>query len=190
MEAYQYRILHLASHVSFDELRPLYSLIALSRDASNGDSKGLRAIDFLSLDLNADLVVLSGCNTGRLSSRSGSDGLTSSIMISGVPTVVASLWNVDDEVTANLMEAFYGNLKKGNTKSEALRRAKMELVHSGKSDPFYWGAFVLCGDGGRISLDDTDNKSSKTFSETTAVLCLSSACLVMIIAYWRHRQSS
>jgi len=84
-----------------------------------------QGIDFLSFELNADLVVLSGCNTGRLSSRAELSGMTSTIMLSGVPSVVASLWNVDDEVTAQLMEAFYSYLNAGRGKGESLRNGEI-----------------------------------------------------------------
>ncbi len=151
-DAPEYRILHIAAHVDFDESRPLYSLIVLSPDISREENEGIRAIDFLSFELNADLVVLSGCNTGRLTSRAELSGMTSTIMLSGVPSVVASLWNVDDEVTAQLMEAFYSYLNAGRGKGESLRMAKLEMMKSGRSDPFYWGAFVLCGDAGKMPL--------------------------------------
>ena len=153
-EASEYRILHIAAHVDFDESRPLYSLIVLSPDISRADIRGIRAIDFLSFELNADLVVLSGCNTGRMSSRAELSGLTSTIMLSGVPSVVSSLWNVDDEVTARMMESFYSYLNAGRGKGESLRLAKLDMIRSGRSDPFYWGAFVLCGDAGKMPMSD------------------------------------
>ena len=188
LEASQYRILHLAAHVDYDESRPLYSLIALSNDAGNEESAGLRAIDFLSIDLNADLVVLSGCNTGRLSSRSGLEGMTSSIMISGVPSVIASLWNVDDEVTASLMESFYTYLKKGVGRSEALRRAKQDMIKTGRSDPFYWGAFILCGEGDKVSIGDSHGELAGTPVFISAIAGLSAACILWIIVVRnRHR---
>jgi CHAT domain-containing protein len=169
-EAPEYRILHVAAHVDFDESRPLYSLIVLSPDIATDEKKGIRAIDFLSFELNADLVVLSGCNTGRTSSRAELSGMTSTIMLSGVPSVVASLWNVDDEVTAQMMEAFYAYLNAGRGKGESLRLAKLDMLKSGRSDPFYWGAFVLCGDGGKMSLAMESRSVFGTTSVAQAIL--------------------
>jgi CHAT domain-containing protein len=187
-EASQYRILHLAAHVNFDESRPLYSMIALSNDEDNGGPSGLRAIDFLTIHLNADLVVLSGCNTGRLSSRSGLEGLTSSIMIAGVPSVIASLWNVDDEVTASLMETFYTYLKKGVGRGEALRSAKLDMIKTGRSDPFYWGAFVLCGDDGKISIAELPGESSGTSALILLLVGFSGAFVVCVaVISMRHQ---
>jgi tetratricopeptide (TPR) repeat protein len=188
LEASQYRILHLAAHVDFDESRPLYSMIALSNDADDGGSNGLRAIDFLSIHLNADLVVLSGCNTGRLSSQSGSVGMTSSIMISGVPSVIASLWNVDDEVTASLMETFYTYLKNGAGRAEALRNAKLDMIKSGRSDPFYWGAFVLCGDCGKIAIEDVPDQPPVKVALIPTLVGFSAASVVLIILFWREHK--
>jgi CHAT domain-containing protein len=163
-------------------------LIALSNEAGDGGSSGLRPIDFLSIDLNADMVVLSGCNTGRLSSRSGFEGMTSSLMISGVPSVIASLWNVDDEVTASLMESFYTYLKNGVRKGEALRRAKLDMIKTGRSDPFYWGAFILCGDGDKISIADSRSDLAGTSVLISAIVGFSAACILwIIVGRNRHR---
>ena len=189
LEASQYRILHLAAHVDFDEARPLYSLIALSNDAHNESSMGLRAIDFLSLDLNADLIVLSGCKTGRLSGEAGLDGMTSTIMISGVPSVIASLWNVDDEVTASLMEKFYTYLKNGFHRSEALRRAKIDMIKTGHSDPFYWGAFVLWGDGDKILTRDLSDEPANTKLLTIAIGGILIVCFCCVYTLIRRRIS-
>ena len=188
LEASKYRILHIAAHVDFDESRPMYSLIALSNDAGDAGLNGLRAIDFLSIDLNADLVVLSGCKTGRLSIGSGLDGMTSSIMISGVPSVIASLWNVDDEVTASLMESFYTYLKKGLGRGEALKSAKLDMIRTGRSDPFYWGAFVLCGDDGIILTGDSHGELAGAFSLLTAIVGFAAAGIVSIIVFSRRHR--
>jgi len=172
-----YRIIHIAAHVEFDESRPLYSLIQLSPDRSSPHAAGLRAINFLSMELNAELVVLSGCNTGRVSSGTDLSGMTSSIVLSGVPTVVASLWNVDDEVTAQLMESFYSYLAAGHPKGESLRLAKLDMMRGGRSDPFYWGAFVLCGDGGGIALDGED---MHTRSASSGVYALVGSLMILL----------
>jgi len=108
------------------------------------------SISFLSIDLNAHLVVLSGCNTGRISPSAGLPGMTSAIILSGVPNVISSLWNVDDEVTAQLMESFYANLRSGIGVRDALKKAKLDMIRSGKSDPFYWGAFILTGNNEKV----------------------------------------
>jgi CHAT domain-containing protein len=186
-QAPDYRILHIAAHVEFDEARPLYSLIVLSPDRPGPQAGGLRAINFLSMELNAELVVLSGCNTGRVSPGADQSGMTSSIVLSGVPTVVASLWNVDDEVTAQLMESFYSYLTSRHSKGESLRLAKLDMLHGGRSDPFYWGAFVLCGDGGEIALD---GEGLQPHTEAVGVFTIVGSLMILLCAvalFRRHR---
>jgi hypothetical protein len=77
-------------------------------------------------------------------------GLTRAFFFAGTPTVVASLWNVDDEATALLMEHFYTYLGQGMGKAAALRQAQLEVMED-YPDPYYWAGFVLSGDGGKVS---------------------------------------
>ena len=185
-----YRILHIAGHVDFNDSRPLYSLIELSPDIALSERVGIRAIDFLSLDMNAELVVLSGCNTGRIASGTGFSGLTSTVMLSGVPSVISSLWNVDDDVTSQLMEGFYTYLKAGCGKGEALRKAKLDLMRSKKSDPFYWGAFVLCGDGGKMVLEEEPHYVSAIGIVVYGLIVVVLMVLVFLLIVGSHRRSA
>jgi CHAT domain-containing protein len=96
------------------------------------------------------MVVLSGCNTGlgKLRRGEGLMSMTRAFLYAGVPSIVVSLWPVDDESTALLMKYFYDYLRIGNKKSTALQKAKIQLINSTgwKRNPFYWGPFVLMGD--------------------------------------------
>jgi CHAT domain-containing protein len=99
----------------------------------------------------ANLVVLSACETqlGTLSRGDDVVGLTRAFVYAGAPTVVASLWKVDDRATATLMRSFYQHLRAGKGKAEALQAAQAELRSQYEfSDPSYWAAFVLSGDHG------------------------------------------
>ena len=71
--------------------------------------------------------------------------MTRAFLYAGTPSVVASLWRVDDRATAQLMERFYANLRAGNTKSESLQSAQRDMMRT-YPNPYYWGAFVLYGD--------------------------------------------
>ena len=110
----------------------------------------LRLHDVYELELSADLVVLSGCQTalGKELGGEGLVGLTRGFMYAGARSVVASLWQVDDESTAELMKRFYrAMLKEGRRPADALRTAQLELSrHPRWSEPFYWAGFVLQGD--------------------------------------------
>ena len=155
-------VLHFAAHTSVDDQHPWRSCIFLDR-ASVSDSlaaehrvgesaKGepLRASRIAALDLPARLVVLSGCESagGRVLSGEGVLGLTSAFLSAGVPTVVASLWPVDDQTTARLMHMFYELMAEGASAKSALRQSQLQLFQeSTTSHPFYWAGFVLVGDG-------------------------------------------
>jgi CHAT domain-containing protein len=125
--AHDYDILHFAAHTELKQDDPLSSAVLLAK--SNSDNGRLEVRDIFALDLNASLVVLSGCETalGKLSSGDELVGLTRAFIYAGTPSVVASLWKVDDASTAQLMSSFYRNLK-SKTKVESLRQAQLDLI--------------------------------------------------------------
>jgi len=147
-----FRYIHFATHGVFDAERPELSGLALSRvDPAGNPREGiLRLRDIYDLDLGADLVVLSGCQTalGKQIRGEGLLGLTRGFFYAGAPRVVASLWWIDDRATAELMAAFYRGLwKEGLRPAAALRKARLALAHQRRfRDPSYWGGFVLQGD--------------------------------------------
>jgi CHAT domain-containing protein len=103
------------------------------------------------LDLsNADLVVLSACETnlGELSAGDEIVGLNRAFIYAGSPSILASLWSVEDEAMKDLMVAFYSYLDGGHTKGEALRRAQTDMRKNPRTaSPYYWAGFVLTGGG-------------------------------------------
>jgi len=120
-------IIHFASHAELNEDDPLASAIRLAK--SDKEDGRLEVREIFGMDLKASLVVLSACETGlgKLSSGDELVGLTRAFIYAGTPSVVASLWNVEDSSTAQLMASFYKNLKT-MTKVEALRQAQLNLI--------------------------------------------------------------
>jgi CHAT domain-containing protein len=106
--------------------------------------------DIYRLKLNADVVVLSACDTalGREVRGEGLLGLTQGFMYAGAKSLVVSLWKVSDRATAELMTRFYAHLlRDGQSPAEALRNAQVSIASERRwSNPYYWGAFVLIGD--------------------------------------------
>jgi CHAT domain-containing protein/tetratricopeptide (TPR) repeat protein len=147
-----FRYIHFATHGIFDAARPELSGLALSGvDPAGRPREGfLRLRDVYDLDLAADLVVLSGCQTalGKEIRGEGLLGLTRGFLYAGAPRVVASLWWIDDRATAALMAMFYrGMWSEGLRPAAALRKARLSLARQHRfRDPSYWGAFVLQGD--------------------------------------------
>jgi len=123
----KYDVLHFAAHTELSEDDPLSSAILLAKDGK--DDGRLTVKEIFEMELNADLVVLSGCETGlgKLSRGDEMVGLTRAFIYAGTPSVVASLWKVEDSSTAALMGSFYKNLKT-MSKAEALRKAQLELI--------------------------------------------------------------
>jgi CHAT domain-containing protein/Tfp pilus assembly protein PilF len=147
-----HRILHFATHGVIDSERPELSGLVLSLvDARGRPQDGfLRLHDIYNMQLSAELVVLSACSTalGKEIRGEGLIGLTRGFMYAGAPRVVASLWDVEDRATAELMKRFYeGMLVRRLPPSEALRRAQLSLRADARwSHPYYWSAFVIQGE--------------------------------------------
>jgi CHAT domain-containing protein len=145
------RIIHLATHGLLDEYRGLGSAIALAPDSSYKEEVGkvnglLTAEEIFDMKLNADLVVLSACNTGRgRITGDGIIGLSRALISAGVPSVLVSLWSVPDAPTASLMSEFYQNLQKNPDKAQALRQAMLTTMKN-NPNPKNWAAFTLIGE--------------------------------------------
>jgi CHAT domain-containing protein/tetratricopeptide (TPR) repeat protein len=150
-ELASYRIVHIATHGIINNERPELSGIVLSLFDEQGNSQNgfLRLRDIYNLKLPADLVVLSASSTalGKDVKGEGLIGLTRGFMHAGAAGVVASLWKVDDEATAELMKHFYTALfKKGLPPAAALRDAQLELKKYPRwQSPYYWAGFVIQG---------------------------------------------
>ena len=148
----EYRIVHFATHGVLDTERPVLSGLVLSRvDADGRPTEGfLHLHDVYGLSLAADLVVLSGCQTalGREVRGEGLMGLTRGFMHAGAGRVVASLWQVQDLATAELMERFYrAMVVDGSPPAAALREAQLAVRAEARwRDPYFWAGFVLQGD--------------------------------------------
>ena len=144
--------LHVATHGILDATRPERSGLVLSLVDRQGQARDgvLRLNDVFGLSLSAELVVLSGCETGlgRQMRGEGLIGLTRAFMYAGAPRVVSSLWKVDDQATAQLMTRFYRHMLQGGEKpAAALRAAQLELSRDPRwSSPYFWAGFVMQGD--------------------------------------------
>lgn len=147
-----YRIVHFATHGLIDTERPELSglILSLVNDRGLPQDGLLRLHDIFNMRLNADLVVLSACQTalGKEIRGEGLVGLTRGFMYAGAPRVVASLWQVSDLATAQLMRRFYaGMLRRGLSPAAALRAAQLEMAADRRwASPYYWAGFVLQGD--------------------------------------------
>ena len=187
----QYRILHFATHGFFDAKQPELSGLVLSLVDRNGRRvNGFVGLsDIYNLRAPVDLVVLSACRTalGKEVRGEGLVGLTRGFMYAGASTVVASLWKVDDEATAELMKRFYTNmLQHGMTPAAALRAAQNSVRQEPHwHSPYYWGAFTLQGDYHKV-IAASPKRSRPTYF---LILTASLALLLVIFVAWRYRRN-
>jgi CHAT domain-containing protein len=188
----QYAILHFATHGLLDPRRPENSGLVLSTVNRDGQAQdgfvGLQ--DIYELRAPVDLVVLSACQTalGKNVRGEGLMGLTRGFMYAGAASVVASLWKVDDEATAELMKQFYTNmLQKGMTPAAALRAAQNTIRQKPEwSSPYYWAAFTLQGEyrqtiNPRPAVGAIGLRRKMIVGGTLLTL-------LAIIAWWYHRR--
>ncbi|MEL7504361.1 MAG: CHAT domain-containing protein [Cyanobacteria bacterium J06554_6] len=138
------RIIHLATHGLLDPVYGFQSALALA--PGSGEDGLLKTREIINLDLQADLVVLSACDTGRgRLTGDGVIGLARSFIGAGVPSIVVSLWAIPDAPTAKLMTEFYQQLDQGGSKAQALRQAMLETLET-HPHPRNWAAFTLIGE--------------------------------------------
>jgi CHAT domain-containing protein len=147
----EYNILHLATHGFINADKPELSGILLAQDTSGHNDGILYSGEMYNLDINADLIVLSACETGlgRLRKGEGIMGLTRALLYAGSKNIVVSLWPVSDRSTSDLMVSFYLHMlngKKNESYSQWLRKAKLTMIKGRKySHPYFWSPFILVG---------------------------------------------
>lgn len=156
-EASQYGILHLAMHGIVDDQNPEFSSLAFTEDESGLEDNFLHSNEIKQLNLQANLVVLSACETGfgKYQHGEGVVSLGRSFMYAGAPSVVMTLWKINDYSSIFITKLFYENLQKGLPKDEALQKAKQVYLADASgvlSHPAFWAAFVQLGDYKPISV--------------------------------------
>ncbi|MDF1575935.1 MAG: CHAT domain-containing protein [Bacteroidales bacterium] len=155
--AADYNVLHLATHTIMKDDAPLYSLLAFTnaKSADSTEDNRLYAYEIYNMKLNAQMAVLSSCNSGfgKMQKGEGMMSLARGFIYAGCPSIIMTLWQVADKSSSELMTSFYKYLKRGKSKQEAMRHAKidyLELADDLTSNPYFWSGFVVLGDGSPI----------------------------------------
>ena len=189
----QYRIIHIATHGVLDSKRPDLSGLLLSRfDRDGRQTEGFLTLDDIyNLNLAADLVVLSACNTGLGKDVRGEGlvGLVHGFMYAGTSRVVASLWKVDDDATARLMADFYREMfREGKSPSASLREAQVQMWKMKRwHAPYYWAAFVLQGDyEGRLAVNREAGRRFHAWQAAVVLALFAGAGFF----YWKKKSSN
>ena len=151
---WEFRVIHFSCHGYLDEANPLRTALVLTPGPSQEEDGFLCMEEIYKLKLDAEMVVLSACQTGKgfLEKGEGVMSLARPFFIAGARSVIASLWPVNDKSTAGLMKEFYKSIIKGRSINEALRSAKLKLIRSAWAHPFYWSAFILQGNPSLIRI--------------------------------------
>ena len=150
-EASDADILHFGTHALLENEQPLYSFLALTPEPTNGEDGYLQTYELYSQPLQARLAVLTACETGLGAYRQG-DGVLSlahAFRYAGCPSVLYSLWSIDDQQTNEIVSRFYENLRGDMSYAQALRAAKLSYLEEAENAmqaPYYWGGLVLTGD--------------------------------------------
>lgn len=150
-------MVHLATHAIFDDTAPEYSYLAFAQNGNEAEDL-LYVADLYNLQLDADLVTLSACESGigDLKRGEGFLSLARGFFYSGAASIASTLWKINDASTTTLMTSFYKNLSKGEAKDVALQNAQIEFLDNNRdnalSHPYYWSAFVISGNTLALSL--------------------------------------
>lgn len=160
LNADEYSVLHLATHAFVNDLYPDYSYLVFAEDEAPNEDRFLYAYELHNMTLNADLAVLSACETGvgKLQRGEGIMSLSRAFKQAGCSSIVTSLWKAEDKSTKEFMVHFYDYLKDGIGKAEALRQAKLQYLDQTeqlRTHPFFWGTFILIGDNEPVHLSGT-----------------------------------
>jgi len=150
-EARNYKIIHLAMHTLVDDDHPAFSKMIFSAPQSNREDGMLNTYEVYNVPVNAMMVVLSSCNTGtgKLVTGEGILSLARGFLFAGSRSVVMSMWAVEDFSSSAVIKSFYRNMRSGQTKSSALRDARLKFLRTAdqeRSHPYYWSTLVIYGD--------------------------------------------
>ena len=173
------KIIHLATHACLDDSNPEFNKIYLFDDYLSNN-------DLYNLQLNSELAVLSACETGsgKLAKGEGVMSLARGFIHAGCPSIVMSLWSIDDCATSKIMVNFYKELLEGKPKTDALREAKLRYIKTAKKankHPYYWAAFVQIGNYQPVQIS--------TFSAYLPFLAGGFIMLLGLFYFWRKKTS-
>lgn len=182
-EASKYDIIHLAMHTVLNDQYPMYSKMLFYQDQDSAEDGNLNTYEVYGIPLKAKMVILSSCNTGNgiLHTGEGILSLARGFIYSGSQSVVMSMWEIEDRSGAEIVKNYYKYLKKGMTKSNALREARLSYLKDAdmlRSHPYFWSSLVIYG-----------NNAPLYFSFKLAIIIGSVVLLITAILILYYRES-
>lgn len=182
-----YNVIHLAMHGILDVRTPILSSLAFTENYDSTENNFLHTDEIAALATSAQLVTLSACETGygKFEQGEGIISLARSFSYAGVPALVVSLWQVNDQSTAILMPLFYENIANGMTKDKALQQAKLDYIKHNDgitAHPAFWSAFIQLGDSSSIALHTKSDLSAYWW-----LLLIIVPLMVVVLWWWRKK---
>jgi CHAT domain-containing protein len=179
----EYGILHLAMHTLIDNRNPMFSKLVFTPWLAGPDEGLLNTYELYNMQLHARMVVLSACRSGDgiLQKGEGIMSLARGFLYAGCPSLIMTLWNVEDRSGLEIMHQFYHQIRKGKGKNDALRNAKMKYLASAaphKTHPYYWAGYLQIG--------ETEAIFAPWYLRLLPV-ALITALMVFLILVWRFR---
>jgi CHAT domain-containing protein len=181
-----YDIIHLSMHTFLNDMNPMSSKMIFYQEGDSIDDGYLNTYEIYSISLKSKMVVLSSCNTGSgmLQTGEGILSLARGFIYAGSESVIMSLWEVDDKSGTDITKLFYGYLKKGCRKSEALRKARLDFLKNSdqlRSLPYFWSTLIVYG----------NNKALFSSVTLAIILLIAAGCLITILLiYLLKRRNS
>ena len=178
-------IIHLSTHSFLIGKQPA---IFFSPEYDKSNDGILEASEVSEMNINADLVALSSCNSGEgvFESSEGIVGMTKAFLDAGAGSVVVSMWEVNDRYTTEFMKLFYSALKSGASKTDALRLAKSQFIKTISPNPYYWSGFVLVGNTNALP----DNYLVNTTNKYLPIALIGLLLLSIFIYKARHSKQT
>jgi len=179
-----FSVIHLAMHGLLNEEHPFASSLAFTENGDTKEDHFVFAYELTQMPLNTDLVVLSACETGygKFQQGEGVASIARSFMYAGVPSIVMTLWEVNDNSTARIMQLFYQKLYEGENKAQALQAAKKEYIEKSKgiaAHPFFWAPFIQFGNTQPLQLANPNQWMYWTLGGAFVLLLIG-------FLYWRQ----
>ncbi|RYF87269.1 MAG: CHAT domain-containing protein [Chitinophagaceae bacterium] len=153
-----HKIIYIGTHAQSDNLHPEFSRLVFAKSNAGGDDNYLYLSEIYNCNLNADLAVVTACESGKAGYEDGEGmiSLAHAFNYAGSKSILTGLWKIDEQTSAVLIEAFYKNLVDGLSKDEALRKAKLDYLKNADGrtlSPQYWAGLVIMGETSPISLE-------------------------------------
>ena len=153
--AHTYDILHLAMHTIINDQNPMYSKMAFTQTEDSTEDGFLNTYELYNMKLNSRMAVLSSCNSGsgKMQRGEGVMSMARGFIYSGCPSIIMTLWSVEDKSGVRLMTNFYENLIKGKTKSESLSLSKLNFIANAdqlRAHPYFWSGYVVIGNNNAL----------------------------------------